>query len=183
MTTALPQIVPGVSGKHFNQVAFVVDDVEAAAHAWVRTTGIGPFVVLRHIRLEEFSYRGQPGGGLDFSVALAQSGGMQIELIQQHCNSPSAYRDTIAAGKTGFHHLAIYCDDYDAAYRHYQQQGFAASADGRFGEMRFSYIDTSSAIGCMIELVEENAAQGQFFRHVADLAAAWDGVTDPVRAG
>ena len=77
------------------QAAFIVDDVEAAALRWVRTTGIGPFLHVPHIQLAEYDYRGERRSGLDFSVALAQSGGVQIELIQQHCDNPSAYRDTI----------------------------------------------------------------------------------------
>jgi hypothetical protein len=174
---------PGVPGKHFMQAAFIVDDVEAAARAWVQTTGIGPFLLVPHIELAEYSYRGERRAGLDFSVALAQSGGVQIELIQQHCDSPSAYRDTIAKGAQGFHHLAIYCDDYDAAYDHYRRQGFAVSVDGMFGPLRFSYIDTSATIGCMIELVEQHESQTEFFQRVAAAAEGWDGVTDPIRPG
>lgn len=176
-------IAPGVPGKHFMQVAFMVDDVEAAAMNWVRTTGIGPFLMVPHIELVEYSYRGKRSSGLDFSVALAQSGGVQIELIQQHCDSPSAYRDTIAKGQQGFHHLAVYCEDYDADYRHYTDQGFASAVDGVFGDLRFSYINTSEAIGCMIELVEKSQMQSEFFARVAAEAEGWDGVSNPLRPG
>lgn len=176
-------IAPGVPGKHFMQAAFMVEDLETAAMNWVRTTGIGPFLLVPHIELVEYDYRGVKSAGLDFSVALAQSGGVQIELIQQHCDSPSAYRDTIAKGQQGFHHLAVYCEDYDADYRHYIDQGYVSAIDGVFGELRFSYIDTSKAIGCMIELVEENAVQSEFFARVAAEAAGWDGLSDPLRPG
>lgn len=174
-------IAPGVPGPHFMQAAFIVDDVEAAARRWVETTGIGPFLVVPHVQLAEYSYRGERREGLDFSVALAQSGGLQIELVQQHCDNPSAYRDTIAKGTQGFHHLAIYCEDYDAAYAHYRDLGHVAAVDGRFGPLRFSYIDTTAAIGCMVELVEQHDSQSAFFRQVAAAADGWDGVTDPVR--
>ena len=174
---------PGVPGRHLMQAAYIVDDVEAAARRWVTTTGIGPFLLVPHIRLVEYTYRGAAREGLDFSVALAQSGGVQIELIQQHCDNPSAYRDTIAKGAQGFHHLAIYCDDYDAAYAHYRERGFVAAVDGRFGPIRFAYIDTSAALGCMVELVEQHESQSGFFRRVAAAAEGWDGVTDPLRPG
>lgn len=176
-------MAPGVPGRHVMQVAFMVDDLEAAAHRWIRTTGIGPFLTVPHVHLAEYDYRGSKASGLDFSVALAQTGGVQIELVQQHCDSPSAYRDTIAKGVQGFHHLAIYTDRYDETYRGYVDQGFISAVDGMFGKLRFSYIDTSAAIGCMIELVEEDADQSAFFRRVADAAAGWDGVTDPIRPG
>lgn len=150
---------------------------------WVRLTGTGPFLLMPHVQVVEYDYHGTKASGLDFSVALAQSSGIQIELIQQHCDNPSAYRDTIAKGGQGFHHLAVYTDDYDGTYRHYKDQGCVSAVDGVFGSMRFSYIDTSAAIGCMIELVEENDAQSEFFRRVAAVAEGWDGKTDPIRPG
>ena len=174
-------VTPGQLGPQLMQAAFIVDDVEAAAKAWTQTTGIGPFYILRHIPLAEASYRGEPAKPIDFSVALAQSGGIQIELIQQHCDNPSAYRDTIAKGQTGFHHFCIYPEDYDAARAHYIDQGFEPAIDGRFGEMRFCYIDTSAAIGCMIEIIEKNEAQSAALIRVAEGARDWDGVTDPIR--
>jgi hypothetical protein len=176
-------IVPGVPGQHVMQNAFIVDDIEAAAMRWIGATGIGPFLHVPHVVLEEYTYRGEKHSGLDFSVMLAQSGGVQIELIEQHCDNPSAYRDTIAKGKTGFHHMGIYVADYDAAYSSYADKGFVAAVDGTFGNMRFSYIDTSAAIGCMIELIEEDPDQTDFFKRIAAAAEGWDGVTDPIRPG
>lgn len=171
----------GTAGKHFMQAAFMVDDIESAAFNWVRTTGVGPFFIVPHIELQEYQYRGEKNFGLHFSVAIAQSGGMQIELIQQHCDNPSAYRDLISKGRQGFHHLAIYCDDYDAVYQHYKDQEFTAAVEGLFGDMRFSYIDTSAKIGCMVELIEQNAMQEAFFQRIASAAHIWDGKTDPIR--
>ncbi|HUD30803.1 MAG TPA: VOC family protein [Novosphingobium sp.] len=165
------------------QVALMVDDIESACMNWIGTTGIGPFLHVPHVVLEEYGYRGEARSGLDFSVAIAQSGGVQIELVQQHCDNPSAYRDTIANGQAGFHHLAIYTGDYDAAHRGYVENGYVAAVDGSFGGFRFSYIDTSAAIGCMIELIEENPLQSDFFARIADAAQGWDGVTDPIRPG
>ncbi|MBA4354518.1 MAG: methylmalonyl-CoA epimerase [Novosphingobium sp.] len=175
------EVTPGQTGPHLMQVAFIVDDVEAAAKAWIATTGIGPFFMVPHIQLSEMTYRGAPGEGLDFSVALAQSGGMQVELIQQHCDRPSAYRDTIAKGTQGFHHFCIYTDDYDATRQRYVDQGFAVAVDSKFGEMRFCYVDTSPSLGCMIEIVERNEVQSEAFTAIAQGAADWDGVTDPIR--
>ena len=165
------------------QVAHVVEDVEAACMKWVKTTGIGPFFLVPHIELAEFNYRGKKGEGLDFSVAMAQAGGVQIELIQQHCDRPSAYRDLIAEGQSGFHHLGLYTGDYDAAFAWYAEQGYVAAIDGLFGTMRFSYFDTSADIGCMVELIEHNDFQTEFFNRVAAGAENCDGKTDPIRLG
>jgi hypothetical protein len=174
-------VTPGQAGPHLMQAAFIVNDVEAAARAWIAATGIGPFFMAPHIQLAELDYRGQPAEGLDFSVALAQSGGTQIELIQQHCDRPSAYRDTIASGTQGFHHFCIYTDDYDATRQRYIDQGFVSAVDGKFGAMRFCYVDTSPALGCMIEIVEQAEVQSEAFTRIAQAAVDWDGVTDPIR--
>lgn len=177
----MSQPLPGEPGRHVMQVALIVEDIGEACAAWTRTTGIGPFFHAPHIVLDEYDYRGVRSGGLDFSVAIAQSGGVQIELVQQHSDAPSAYRDTIAKGQSGFHHLAVYTDDYDALHARYLGQGFVAAVDGVFGGHRFSYIDTSAAIGCMIELIEGNPVHADFFRRIAEAAEDWDGVSNPIR--
>src|SRR3546814_14727992 len=46
---------------------------------------------------------------------------------------PSVYRDTVAPGATGLHHVAIIAGDFDAALGHYTAQGFAV---GRSEERR-----------------------------------------------
>jgi len=178
---AVRMTAPGVPGRHFIQVAFVVEDLDAACMGWIDTTGIGPFLKAPNIVLQEYDYRGRKSSGLEFSVALAQSGGVQIELIEQHGDAPSAYRDTIAAGGQGFHHLAIYTDDYDRVLDDYLARGFATAVGGTFGSMRFAYVDTSAVIGCMVEIIEEDPMQTDFFRRVAAAAEAWDGLTDPIR--
>jgi hypothetical protein len=77
--------------------------------------------------------------------------------------------------------LCIYTADYDATRQRYIDQGFVSAIDAAFGTMRFCYIDTSAALGCMIEIVEEDALQTAAFTRIAEGAAAWDGVTDPIR--
>lgn len=163
------------------QSAWVVDDIEAACLKWVETTGIGPFYIFPHLQLE-VSYRGKPST-IDFSVASAQAGDVQIELIQQHCDTPSAYRDQFKRGEQGHHHMAIYVADYDAALAHYTNQGFVAATAGLFGEMRFCYVDTRDAIGCMIEIIQHDPIQDAIFERISEGAKNWDGVTDPIRQG
>lgn len=166
------------------QVAFMVEDLDAAARKWVETTGIGPFFMVRDVKLDECSYRGQKQEPVEFSVALAQAGDVQIELIKQHCDRPSAYRDTIAKGAEGFHHLCYYCDDaedYARTCAKYEDQGFATAIEGRLGNLRFRYVDTQAALGCMIEIVDNDPNQTAFFDLVAETGRNWDGVTDPIR--
>ena len=81
----------------FFQAAWVVNDLEEAMHRWIKTVRVGPFFVMPHVEVTQTCYHGTPTA-IDFSGALAQSGPLQIELIQQHSDTPSAYRDTFRAG-------------------------------------------------------------------------------------
>lgn len=156
------------------QYAWVVPDLEAAARQWHATLGVGPFLINRDLKLSDARYRGRPGAPR-FSTAVAQSGDVQIELIEQHDDTPSAYRDTVRQGVTGFHHVAFIEADFTAALSALTDQGHQVAADGRFGEMRYAYVDTSAALGCMIEIVEDKPAIRAFFEAVRKAAARWDG--------
>lgn len=178
MTEAHP--APPTRNRRVLQNSWVVTDLEQACMNWVRTTGIGPFFVVPHIQLTG-RYRGQPTD-IDFSVAIAQAGGVQIELVQQHNDGPSAYRDLYKAGSGGFHHVAVYCMDYERDYASYVEQGFVPAFEGEFDRKRFAYIDTSPSIGVMMELIEDSAVQRDFFQRIIAGAENWDG-RDPIRPG
>jgi hypothetical protein len=137
----------------FYQTGYVVDDLEEATERWRRTTGAGPFQWLKDIQVENGLYRGAPTDVL-FSVALAQCGDLQIELIAQHNDAPSCYRDLFAPGQEGLHHLAVRTDSFEAELSGYEAAGFPAAFSGTYRGTRFAYVDTSPALGFMLELVE-----------------------------
>lgn len=156
------------------QFSWVVQDLEEAARRWHRSMGIGPFIVSRHLAISDARYRGQPVR-TDFSTAIAQAGPVQIELVEQHDDTPSCYRDTVAAGAEAMHHVALIASDYDNAVRHYTDRGFAIASDGRFGDVRFCYVDTSESIGHMVEILEDKRAIRAFFAAIARAPESWDG--------
>lgn len=156
------------------QFAWVVPDLEAAARRWHAATGIGPFLVNRHITIGHPLHRGQPRI-TDFSTAIAQAGPVQIELVEQHDATPSCYRDTVPHGAEAMHHVAIIAADYDAALARYTGQGFAVASQGEFGDVRFAYVDCSSAIGHMVEILEDKPTIQRFFGAVKRAAEGWDG--------
>lgn len=167
------------SRSRFFQVAWIVNDIEAAARRWVREANVGPFFILPHVKLDAVRYRGVPTG-LDFSGALAQSGPMQIELIQQHCSSPSAYRDVYAPGEEGFHHLCTMVADFDLELRRLNALGAATTTEGVFGDMRYAYLDTRASLGHMTEIIQDRPSIKAMFAMVAEAAEGWDG-SDPIR--
>lgn len=161
-------------GLRIVQFAWVVPNLEAAARAWYALQGVGPFLVNRNLKLTDPHHRGRPAV-TRFSTAVAQSGDVQIELVEQHDVSPSAYRDTVPLGATAFHHVAIIAADYEDALAHYTDRGQSVAAHGSFGEMRYCYVDTFAELGHMIEIVEDKPGIRAFFAAVRKAAERWDG--------
>jgi Glyoxalase/Bleomycin resistance protein/Dioxygenase superfamily len=170
---------PLLMTRDYMQQAWVVQSLAVAMRHWTEVCGVGPFFVMEHVPMENLTYRGKPAK-LDCSIAIAQAGRTQVELIEQHCDNPSIYRDLVPKGHSAFHHVAVICEDYDRDLAHCQSLGYAEGATGSFGDMRFAYIDTSRDLDCVIELLEDKASIRDHFKMIADAAVDWDG-RDPVR--
>ena len=162
------------------QNGYVVRDVEAAMRHWSEVLGVGPFFYFERVPIEDFRYRGEPSP-LEVSIALANSGALQIELIQQRNDAPSMYRDFLAAGGEGLQHVAYWTEDFDADLARFEKAGHRIAQSGRIGESgRFVYLDTEAHPGTVIEVSEISGPKGRFFAHIAARAQNWDG-TDPIQ--
>jgi hypothetical protein len=109
-----------------------------------------------------------------FSVALAMNGGVQIELIEQHNDMPSAYRDTVPKGATGFHHVGILENDYDEALSYYTAEDHEIAGSGALGDVRYAYVDTTTILGHMIEVIEDTESIRALFAAVEQAHETWD---------
>ena len=161
------------------QVAYVVNDVRAAAERWIKTFGVGPFYILENAPVENPIYRGKPQE-VKFSAGLAQAGDIHIELIEQHCDSPSCYRDLIPKGQEGFHHVGVIVEDYDKEVARYEEMGFPVASSGEFGPLKFCYVDTSPVMHGMVEVLEDLPFIHNYFANIRKAAENWDG-SDPIR--
>ncbi len=161
------------------QVAYVVNDVREAAARWTQTFGIGPFYILDRPQVGNPLYRGEPQA-VEFSAALAQAGDVHIELIEQHCDSPSCYRDLVPKGKEGFHHIAVIVDDYQNEVARYEAMGFPVASSGEFGPLKFCYVDTSPVMSGMVEVLENLPFIHNYFGRIREAAEGWDG-SNPIR--
>jgi len=163
------------------QNGYVVRDIEKALRHWTTVLGVGPFFYFERAPITEFTYRGQ-SSPIDVSIALGNSGDLQIELIQQRNDAPSMYRDFLAAGREGLQHVAYWTNDFEADLARCLAAGFAVGQQGVAGGAngRFVYFDTETHPGTVVELSDSSGAKGKFFEHIAELARGWDG-SDPVR--
>jgi catechol 2,3-dioxygenase-like lactoylglutathione lyase family enzyme len=169
----------------FSQVGMVVKDADATMRYLSETLGIGPFFVMREIMPDDFRFRGAPSAPPVLTLGFAQAGPVQIEVIQQHNDAPSAYLEFFAAGREGCQHLSIWLDDRDAYTRargQLSQCGLSLIHEtGEASWSRFAYFATEIPGGLMVEIAEARIpAVRAVFENVARAAVDWDG-RDPIR--
>ena len=162
------------------QVAWVVDDLDAAMRRWREAVNAGPFFVIPHSRVRDGTYRGRPIT-MNLSLAMGQMGSVQLELIDQHDSTSSPYRDSVPRGTSALHHIGGFTDDLDAEIGRYQALGVDLVYSGSVGDMRFAYVDTRPSLGCMTEVLERGPRIEAMFARVRQSSVGWDG-SDPVRS-
>lgn len=159
------------------QNAYFVTDLDAAVDRWHERWGLGPFIIRRHIALPYVRYRGREAS-LDISAAYVQAGDIMVELVTQHDDTPSAFREMFRAGQEGFHHVAVVPDDYDALLARYAAAGFEVVTELRTASGRgAAYIDTRPWLGHFVEVYSPSEGLSALYRDVAAAAANWDGLT------
>jgi catechol 2,3-dioxygenase-like lactoylglutathione lyase family enzyme len=167
------------------QLAYVVPDIEAAMDHWSRVLGVGPWFYNPRVPIKNYQHRGRSYEPHN-SVALANSGSLQVELVQTRNDVPSMYREFTEAGHQGAQHVAYWTEDFDADLERLQAQGFKVAMSGEVGERgRFVYFDNADHPGlhpgAVIELSEVAGPKGKLFRLIRESSEGWDG-RDPVRA-
>lgn len=164
------------------QLAYKVNDLEAAAAAHHRQFGSGPFFVLRHVALASSVHRGVERA-FDHSSAYGQWGGVMVELVVQHNADDSALHEMFpwGSGREGLHHAALFVDDLEGEIARFAAEGAPlAQLSVTSGGTTFAFVDTRAHLGHMLELYEPTPQLTGFYDFVADAAKGWDG-REPVR--
>lgn len=156
-----------------SQACWIVPDITSAARKWA-ASGVGPFLTF-DVDIPDAVYRGRPEP-LSMTIALAQAGPLQIELIQQHTKGPSAYRDVVREGQTGFHHVFKIVDNYEDEVALLKARGIVLATEAFYGAP-FCYADTREEIGAMTEIAADSVLLRELNEKVAAAARGWDGVT------
>lgn len=160
------------------QSVYVTDDIDAGMARHAGVLGIGPWFVRRDFGFDRLAYRGTPGT-VAIDLAIAFSGGMMIELIQQKDDAPSPYRER----GPGFHHWAFGArpGQYEARFAHLVGGGLtpildlAVAAGGRT-----AMFDPGPGHAGLIELIEVVPEVEALFDRFHAASARWDG-RNPVR--
>jgi hypothetical protein len=162
------------------QNGYVVHDIEASMDGWLEL-GVGPWFYFGSVRMDWFRHRGADSPA-EVTIALANSGDLQFELIQQRNDAPSMYREFLDSGREGLQHIAYWTQDYQDLYDRAAELGFTVGHEGCIGgeRGRFAYLEHERAPGTVVEISDVSGPKGPFFAHVREVAATWDG-DEPVR--
>lgn len=170
----------GVLPGSVRQNGYVVPDLDDALSHWTEVLGVGPWFPIRNITLSPSVYRGAPAT-TEISLAVANSGDLQIELIEVHGDSPSVFREFIDGSTCGLHHLAWWTDEFDAVVDQADAARWKVIQSGDLMGTRFCYFDTEAHQGTVAELMELNEMSRWLADQTRNAATDWDGVTDPIR--
>ena len=160
-------------------MGFVVRDIEKAMKHWVEVCGVGPWFYAERLPVDQFRYKGQVYD-IDMSVAFANSGDVQLELIQQRNDVPSLYQDFLRAGHEGLQHWSSWPENYHELRERALRNGWSIGQEGDTPRGPFIYFLQEGHPGTIIEMSEATPTRKRIFDAVREAAMDWDG-SDPIR--
>jgi len=167
--------LPIVKASELFQVGIVVKDLDGSIRQWESILGVGTWSVVEvDSSTTEMTYYGKPVQH-SFKAAFTTVGSMMIELIQP-LEGEGIYRDFLNEHGEGIHHLGhVRVDNVDEAVKALQNAGFPFMEGGRTPIHRWAYVDTTKALGHILEL-----SDGLDPREMLQLDMS-DEVMDPAR--
>lgn len=173
--------LPDVLGPRM-QVGMVVNDLQAAMAFWVEQMSIGPWIVIEEgIGDRRFVYRGE-ASDVTFAVAFSYAGETQFELIAQTNHAPSPFRDFLASGREGIHHLGFWPENFLDSCDSLERAGFEELCSIYLpdGTRNGTYYTGPPVVGGILELAPMTPFRKTYMTAIEKLATEWDGKR-PVR--
>lgn len=162
-------------GRSFDQICFVVEDLDRAIDYWRRVNGVEHWSKAYHLAHGQVDkkYWGEPED-FQFSCAYGFAGTTLIELAE-HDGGRSVYKDWLDEHGESMHHVGFRLegsDEYQTALTHYASQGLIEAMSGWFrapnGNCKWTYIDTRRHIGCYTELYYVDGIALEAFENFRD---------------
>jgi len=161
------------------QIAWLVEDLDAAIRHWTEFAGIGPWTVYRNTTL-----RGHCRGvetQVKMNVGLSYQDEVQIELIQVTSRTPSPYQDAQGHTLVGMHHVAWLSQDIDGDVAKAKQRGLAPAFEASNGVVRVAYMESAAEPGLLLEFIEAAPVVLEGFAAGIKATKEWDGASNPVQ--
>jgi hypothetical protein len=163
------------------QVAYLVEDMDAAMEHWLAQAGLGPWTCFRNIELE--AVFGQRELTLRIHEGLAYMGDLQIQLVQSlnDPTEPTPYQTYLETRRFGVHHMAFFSEDIEADVARASAQGFGRTCSMRDkAGYRYYYCQSTALPDVWIEFLEVYPELTRIFQEGIAAAASWNG-KDPIR--
>lgn len=161
------------------QLGYVVRDIRGAMERWAQVMGVGPWFYFEVYPVENFLYRGNPSKA-KFSVAVANSGPLQLELIEPLDDLPSLYREFLDAGREGLQHLGFWTDEVERDLGRASRAGYDICQSGDTARGPFYYLETESHVGITAEFIAMTEDRRRIYAEIEAAAKTWDG-REPIR--
>lgn len=166
---------PNFIGRTFDQICFVVRDLDQAIDYWRRVNGVERWSKAYDLAKGQVDkrYWGE-AEDFQFSCAYGFAGTTLIELAE-HDAGRSVYKDWLDEQGESMHHIGFRLDtasEYEAALRHYREAGLREAMSGWFrapaGNCKWAYLDTRGQIGCYTELYYVDGVALEAFENFRD---------------
>lgn len=165
------------------QLGYLTTDLMGTIEYFVNRLHIGPWFVAANRYLRGVDYRGSKMD-VRLSTAHANSGGMQIEIIEPDPSQQSVYSEWLARDgspkRALVQHMAWWVPDYATAFRLAQARGYEAVQHGSSAQGGFAYFQHAALTEFNMEVTELTAERVAKYDRIAEAAAQWDG-KDPIR--
>jgi len=138
------------------QVAIIVRDVEAKAHAWAHILGLPmpAIIVTDPVEVAQTEYRGQPSTARA-KLAFFNLGQVSLELIEP-IGGPSTWQEHLDAHGESLHHIAFQIQGMQDKLAYLDANGIPLVQRGEYKGGRYAYVDGTQTLSLVLELLEND---------------------------
>jgi methylmalonyl-CoA epimerase len=136
------------------QIGLVVRDIEQTAKAYANIFGMDmpPIRITDTEEITHIKFRGAPTQARA-KLAFFQMGSVSLELIEP-VGEHSTWKEFLNEHGEGVHHIAFRIKGMDKVLEFLAEKDIPAIQRGDYTGGRYAYVDSASALGVILELLE-----------------------------
>ncbi|SFB62171.1 Glyoxalase/Bleomycin resistance protein/Dioxygenase superfamily protein [Cohnella sp. OV330] len=145
-----------LGNKTITQIGLVVRDIEKTSQAYAGFFGVDKpaWFWTDAPEVARTEYGGQPSQARA-KLAFFDMGSLQLELIEPD-EHPSTWRESLERDGEGFHHIAFVIEGMQQKIELLGRHGHKLLQKGEYTGGRYAYMDTSSELKLLVELLEND---------------------------
>ena len=136
------------------QVGIVVADIEGKVKVWADILGmpVPEIIISDTVEVAHTEYEGEPTPA-QAKLAFFQLGQASLELIEP-IDGPSTWKDQLDRHGESLHHIAFVIKGMQEKVVYLDAKGIPPIQRGEFTGGRYAYVDGTSQLGAVLELLE-----------------------------